>query len=133
MALKVKSIRYCGELLDEVGDGTTLSDKDAIDYLLSAAIDRFGYSGRDVFTAVFEYQVITGRYMKAFNIELEDLKNAASSLWSNEVTARMSHALSSLCMNDEWNVNFKSQWVAENGESWHCRPDQIPPTNRPLP
>jgi hypothetical protein len=36
-------------------DSVQPSPEDALDYLLDAAIDRFGYSARDVFGAVFDY------------------------------------------------------------------------------
>ena len=40
-------------LLNEVQMDITLSPEEALDHLLGAPIDRFGYSGRDVFRAVF--------------------------------------------------------------------------------
>jgi hypothetical protein len=40
-------------------EDTEPSPEDALDYLLDAAIDCFGYSAHDVFGAVFHYSAMT--------------------------------------------------------------------------
>lgn len=40
-------------------DSVPLLPEDALDYLLDAAIDRFGYSARDMFCAIFDYKEMT--------------------------------------------------------------------------
>ena len=47
-------------------DTALLSPGDALEYLLDAAIDRFGYSSRDVFHAVFKYSQMTWRHKATF-------------------------------------------------------------------
>jgi len=42
------------------------SPEDALDHLLDATIDRFGYSARDVFDAVFDYSRMTQLHKGAF-------------------------------------------------------------------
>jgi len=123
VVLKTRWIRsHVHALLNEVQMDVTLSPGEALDHLLDAAVDRFGYSGRDVFRAVFNYPSTTDRHQAAFNIKFVDLEDAVSVLATNEVTARISHrilALSPVCSgpytNDKWKVNFKSHWVAKNG------------------
>ena len=96
--------------------------EEALDYLLDAAIDRFGYSARDVFGAVFDYSAMTRRHEDAFDIECADLEASVSAL-SNNRTAdySISHwilALSpvykSLLQRVRWNVDFKSDWIARS-------------------
>jgi len=61
-------------------DAVPLSAEDAIDYLLEAAIERFGYSARDVFNGVFDYQATTLHHQEAFAIKYADLQAAVSAL-----------------------------------------------------
>src|SRR6266542_1835696 len=102
-------------LLDQVQMDTTLSPEEVLDHLLDAVIVRFGYSGRDVFRAVFDYQLTTDCHQAAFNIKFTDLEDAASTLVMNEVTTSiflrilaLSPVYSGPYTNDKWNVNFKS-------------------------
>jgi hypothetical protein len=53
------------------------SPEDAIDYLLEAAIDRFG---RDVFFGVFNYSAMISRHGNAIDIEYAELQAAVSAL-----------------------------------------------------
>ena len=58
-------------------DGISLSPEEALDYLLGAAINRFGYSARDVFQAVFHYQSSVQRqqhHQAAFERRMADLE-----------------------------------------------------------
>ena len=59
------------------------SPEDALDYLLDAAIDCFGYSARDVFDAVFDYSAIIRRHEGAFDIKYADLQPAVTALSKN--------------------------------------------------
>ena len=98
------------------------SPEDALDCLLDAAIDRFGYSARDVFSAVFDYPEMTGRHENAFDLKYADLEDAVSALAQNRsVGHSISHRLLALRPDDQgplvrvrWNVDFKSDWVARN-------------------
>ena len=96
--------------------------EDALDYLLDAAIDRFGYSARDVFGAVFNYLWMTQRHERAFNIKYADLYAAVSALskreGSNDSISNWILALSPVdqgpLLNVRWKVDFKSIWVAKS-------------------
>lgn len=99
------------------------SPEDALDYLLEAAIDRFGYSARDVFCAVFDYSAMTQRHEDAFaNLKYADLRDAVLALAKNQGTSHsISHRVLALCPVDQgplkrvcWNVDFKSDWIARN-------------------
>ena len=90
----------------------SLSAEEALDYLLEAAIDRFGYSARDVFTAVFDLLSTTDRHQQAFKISFAELEDA---LAVGRVT-QLSHQILTLSpvypapyMNVKWKVEFKSQ------------------------
>jgi len=64
-------------------DGISLSPEEALNYLLGAAIDRFGYSARDVFQAVFRYHSSVQRQQwqqAAFERRMADLEEAVSVL-----------------------------------------------------
>ena len=100
-------------------DTVPLSPKDALDYLLDAAIDRFGYAARDVFGAVFNYSVMTQRHENAFNLNYTDLQKAVSALARNQTACHsISHRILTLCPGPlvplRWNIDFKSDWVARN-------------------
>ena len=55
-------------LKEHYSEEDKLSPEDALDYLLDAAIDRFGYSARDVFHGVFQYADTTFHHMRAFKV-----------------------------------------------------------------
>ena len=98
------------------------SPEDALDYLLDAAIDRFGYSARDVFSGVFNYLDTTKRHKDAFDLNYQDLRNAVSALSNNRHASHsISHRILALSPVDEgplmrisWNVDIKSDWVSRN-------------------
>ena len=100
------------------------SPEDAIDYLLDAAIDRFGYSARDVFYGVFDYSGMTRRHEDAFSgyLKYTELQAAASALAHNQSTNySISDWVLALCPVEQdplqrvrWNVDFKSDWIARN-------------------
>ena len=100
-------------------DVTSFSSEDALDYILGAAIDRFGYSARDVFAAVFNYERTTTIHEEAFVLTPKQLEEAFSFLAGNQVTSAISHmivTLSPICSNpyadDRWKMDFKSPWIA---------------------
>ena len=101
-------------------DSVQPSPEDALNYLLDAAIDRFGYSARDVFGAVFNYSSMTQRHERAFDIEYADLYAAVSALFkregSNYLISDRILALSPVgpLLNVRWKVDFKSTWVAKS-------------------
>ena len=109
------------ELLEErySEEGAVLpSPEDAIDYLLDAAIHRFGYSARDVFSAVFNYPDMTGLHEDAFDLNYTDVRAAVPALSKNHT---VSHRILALTPVDQgplvrvyWDVDFKSDWVARN-------------------
>ena len=60
------------------------SPKDALDYLLTAAIDCFGYSARDVFFGIFDYDNMTWYHRDAFNITYTQLHTAVLALSTDQ-------------------------------------------------
>ena len=112
------------ELLEEhydEDDSVQPSPEDAIDYLLDVAIDRFGYSARDVFGAVFDYPEMTQSHKMAFNIRYADLSAAVFALSKQEGSSNLiSNRILALSPVDQgpllrvrWEVDFKSSWVAK--------------------
>ena len=113
------------ELLEEhysEEDSVQPSLSDALDCLLDAAIDRFGYSARDVFGAVFNYQWMTQQHEEAFCIKYADLHAAVSALFKQEAPNNsISNRILALSPVDKgplwnvcWKVDFKSTWVAKS-------------------
>jgi hypothetical protein len=103
-------------------DSVQPSPENALNYLLDAAIERFGYSARDVFGAVFDYPEMTGIHEAAFNIKYADLHDAVSALskgqgFDNLISNRIL-ALSPVdqgpLQSVRWEVDFKSSWVARS-------------------
>ena len=98
------------------------SPEDALDYLLDAAIDRFGYSARDVFYGVFDYSGMTWRHEDASYLNYTELQAAASALAHNQsADYSISHWVLALSPVEQgplervrWSVGFKSDWVARN-------------------
>jgi hypothetical protein len=99
------------------------SPEDALNYLLDASIERFGYSARDVFGGVFSYSRMAGYYDTAFvNLNSTDLHNAALALAKNEGACHsITHKILALSPVNQgplepirWNVDFKSDWVARS-------------------
>jgi len=102
-------------------DNVQPSPEDALDYLRNAAIDRFGYSARDVFGAVFDYSEVTRDHETAFSIKYADLYDAVSALFKRESSDLISDRILALSPVDQgplrsvhWEVDFKSPWVAKN-------------------
>jgi hypothetical protein len=52
--------------LNDLQEDSAPSAEEALDYLLEAAIDHFGHSTRDMFTAVFNFLSTTDRHQQAF-------------------------------------------------------------------
>jgi hypothetical protein len=106
--------------LNDLQEDSAPSAEEALDHLLEAAIDRFGYSARDVFTAVFDFLSATDRHQQAFRISFAELETAVSALAIGRVTPQLSHRILALSpvypglyMNVKWKVDFKSDWVAK--------------------
>ena len=86
------------------------------------AIDRFGYSARDLFGAIFHYTEMTRRHESAFDLEFADLEKAVSALAKNRSDGHsISYRLLALCPVDQgplvlirWSVDFKSDWITKN-------------------
>jgi len=103
-------------------DGVLSSPEDALGYLLEAAIDRFGYSARDVFSAIFDYNSSTRRHQEAFRIKYTDFQAAVSALPINQSAEHIiSHRILALWPvypapfeRVRWEVKFKSKWVGKN-------------------
>lgn len=103
-------------------DAVPLSAEDALDYLVDAAIDRFGYPARDVFGAIFKYEETIRRHEMAFYLSLKELQDAVVALNSNRSTSdsisRWVLALTPVyrgpLVSVRWDVDFKSDWVARN-------------------
>ena len=99
------------------------SPEDALNYLLDASIERFGYSARDVFHGVFGYLQMTRYHDSAFvNLNSTDLCNAVFALAKNEGGDQsISHKILALhpvyrgpLEPTRWSVDFKSDWVARS-------------------
>ena len=114
-------------------DSVQPSPEDALNYLLDAAIDRFGYAARDVFGAVFDYTSMTEYHEMAFNINYEGLYDAASAL-SKPVSDFVSNRILVLSpvyagpfLNVRWKVNFKSGWIGKSvmGKLGEAEDDEI--------
>ena len=113
------------ELLDEHFNEEGIvqpSPGDALDYLLDTAIDRFGYSARDVFSAVFQYPMVNLHHERAFGITYANLLEAVSAVSKEQMP---DHSLSNQILaispvdlgplkGVRWSVDFKSGWVAKN-------------------
>jgi hypothetical protein len=54
--------------------------EEALGYLLDVAIERFGYTARDVFGAIFDFDSETTDARNAFNLTFKDLKDTVASL-----------------------------------------------------
>lgn len=99
------------------------SPEDALNYLLDASIERFGYAARDVFGGVFSYSLMTAYHDSAFVIlNSTDLRDAVFALAKNDGASHsISHKILALRPVNQgplepirWNVDFKSDWVARN-------------------
>ena len=110
-------------VLKEREEDGVLSPEDALGYLLEAAIERFGYSARDVFNAVFNYNASTRYHQEGFTtIQHTDFQAAVSALSINQSADHsISHrilALSPVYLGPFervcWEVKFKSDWVGKS-------------------
>ncbi|KAJ3495200.1 hypothetical protein NLJ89_g10666 [Agrocybe chaxingu] len=103
-------------------DGVSSSPEEALNYVLEAVIDRFRYSTRDVFSAVFDYDVTAKHHQAAFKTKYDILRDIVSALLnpseespdtsiSNRILALSPVYLGRLKSAD-WTVDFKPDWVA---------------------
>ena len=121
-------VKLLKEHYDEEDTTKRPSPEDALNYLLDAAIGRFGYSARDVFNAVFNFSLETLRHEEAFGLSYAGLKNLIAKLTreslSNDID-EISHRDRIVAISPkpnkqdpfsrvEWSVDFKSRWVARN-------------------
>ena len=105
--------RYGGEDIEQP------SPEDALDYLLDAAIYRFGYSARDTFDAVFNYSEMTLHYENAFDITFTESLAALSAISQSRTTGHcVSHRILAMSPVDQgphvsvrWDMEFRSRWV----------------------
>jgi hypothetical protein len=110
------------ELLNEFQeDAQPVRPGDVFDYLLGAAIDRFGHSARDVFDAIFNYSKMTTIHQAAFRLNYADLDNAISTLLTMQNSSSVCHEMLAISpvysgpyMDDRWTVSFKSNWIARD-------------------
>jgi hypothetical protein len=99
------------------------SPQDALEYILDAAIYRFGASAGDVFSAVFDFTSTTRRHELTFSVNYEELRSAVFALLSfatpniqisDQVLALSPVDSESYSTSDNWTVNFKSNWIAKS-------------------
>ncbi|KIM41036.1 hypothetical protein M413DRAFT_158284 [Hebeloma cylindrosporum] len=111
------------ELLEErYGADEVPSADDALDYLLDVAIERFGYSARDVFGGVFNFEDAIRVHKSAFPYSYAQLQEAVSSLAKiRSVDDSIAYEILALRPVNKaplrrvgWDVDFKSDWVARN-------------------
>ncbi|KAF8803452.1 hypothetical protein BYT27DRAFT_7226058 [Phlegmacium glaucopus] len=103
-------------------DTLPLSPEDALNYLMDAAIDHFGYSAHDVFSAVFNYSAMTQLHKDTFDLKYTELQDAVSALCKNQSASHsISHQILTLHLVDQgplkwvcWNVDFKPDCIARN-------------------
>ncbi|KAF8894344.1 hypothetical protein CPB84DRAFT_1293837 [Gymnopilus junonius] len=96
------------------------SPEDALQYLLEAAIDRFGYSASDVYRTVFDYDGTTQLHQRALYFNCKEFKDALWGVACNNKTditicdriLALSLVYSVPFTRVDWKVDFKSQWVA---------------------
>ena len=96
--------------------------EEALDYLLDAAIERFGYAARVVFRAVLDFDSTTKCSRNAFNISFQELKDTVASLAENgAVSFKLFYRIVAISpvysiLNPfeqvDWKVAFNSDWVA---------------------
>ncbi|KAF8803006.1 hypothetical protein BYT27DRAFT_7196153 [Phlegmacium glaucopus] len=107
---------------EEEEEGGLPSAEGALDYILKAAIDRFGFSARDVFSAVFNYETTTRDHENAFNINYDELLAIVSTLGSDQSSMHStSHKILALSpvysgpfVRVDWDIHFKSEWVGRS-------------------
>ncbi|KAF8802999.1 hypothetical protein BYT27DRAFT_7196147 [Phlegmacium glaucopus] len=107
---------------EEEEEGGLPSAEGALDYILKAAIDRFGFSARDVFSAVFNYETTTRDHENAFNMNYDELLAIVSALardqspmhsTSHKILA-LSPVYSGPFVRVDWDIRFKSEWVGRS-------------------
>ena len=96
--------------------------EESLDYLLDVAIERFGYSARFVFRAIFDFDSTTELFQDAFNISFQQLKDTVTSLANNSaINFQLCNRIVAIspvypALNPlgrvRWKVAFNSDWVA---------------------
>ena len=107
---------------EDEDDAGPFSAEDALNYLLDESIDRFGYSARDVYHGVFNYDQTTRQHQVAFQINYDQLTEAVQALSANNAAPHaISHKILALIPTDSvafndvrWQIDFKSDWVSRS-------------------
>ncbi|KAF8522170.1 hypothetical protein BU17DRAFT_64501 [Hysterangium stoloniferum] len=106
-----------------VEDTISPSPEDALDTLLDAAIERFGYAARDVFHAMFDFRAITLEHEAALQISHQDLQQIIATLARRDSVfdPQLSHRIIVIhpipdrpMSGDRWALNFKADWVGRS-------------------
>ncbi|KAF8525778.1 hypothetical protein BU17DRAFT_62351 [Hysterangium stoloniferum] len=106
-----------------VEDTISPSAEDALDTLLDAAIERFGYAARDVFHAIFNFSAITWAHETALEISHQALQEIIATLVRGDsgFDRQASHRIIVIrpipdghISGDRWALNFKSDWVGRS-------------------
>ena len=117
------AINFLKERRIEEGLDIVSSPNDALDYLLDAVIDRFGYSARDVSGAVFNYGWHTLYHEEAFHaFTQKQFQKAVFALISknrcNDIISDRILTINPIQRGPlesvRWQLDFKSTWVAKN-------------------
>ncbi|KAF8513262.1 hypothetical protein BU17DRAFT_68876 [Hysterangium stoloniferum] len=99
------------------------SPEDALNALLDAAIEHFGYAARDVFHGIYHFDTMTEDLKPALQISHLVLQEIIAVLAPgySVLNSRVSHRI--LVMHpiphkyldaDDWTLNFKSDWIGRN-------------------
>ena len=105
---------------EDEDDAGPFSAEDALNYLLDESIDHFGYSARDVYHGVFNYDQTTRQHQVAFQINYDQLTKTVQALSVNDAPPH-AHEILALIPTDSvafdgvrWQVHFKSLWVTHS-------------------
>jgi hypothetical protein len=95
--------------------------EEALAYLLDKAIERFGYTARAVYNAIFDFDSATRESQHAFKITFQQLTDTVKSLASDGTVNSASNRIVAICPvysasqpyeRVAWKVAFNSDWVA---------------------
>ncbi|KAF8522168.1 hypothetical protein BU17DRAFT_45229 [Hysterangium stoloniferum] len=128
LIIALRGFPGAGAILQErypmtVEDPISPSSEDALDTLLDAAIERFGYAARDVFHAMFDFRAITLEHEGALQISHQDLQQIIATLSRRDsgFNPQLSHRIIVIrpipdehLSGDRWALNFKSDWVGRS-------------------
>lgn len=105
------------------GPSPCLSLREALEYLLDAAIERFGYAARDVYSGIFGFQQHINRHRILYTspVQLQEVVSALSGELPCAGNSQISDRIVTLSTvyrggyigNVDWKIDFKSAWVAK--------------------